>query len=85
MRRCQICKHEIDAERAELLPDTRLCAEHAREIAKYGGEFTAIGTQASLNKVGSLKKNYGDVGIEKHRNHDAIAKLRDAYEQSERT
>jgi hypothetical protein len=82
MRRCEICKQEIDAERAELLPDTRLCGEHAKQIAKYGGEFTDVGTQSTLSKAGSLKKNYGDVAIEKHRNHDAIAKLRDAYEKS---
>ena len=79
MRYCQICKQEIEKDRAEGVPDTRLCIQHANEIAKYGGEFTAVGTQSSLSKTGSLKKNYGDVGIERHRNHDAMNRLLEDY------
>ena len=38
-RHCEICKQEIDPERLEFVPDTRLCVTHARLIEKYGGEF----------------------------------------------
>jgi hypothetical protein len=80
-RPCEICGQPIDPERIEVVPETRLCVEHAKRIAKYGGEFTVIGTQASLGKGGSLKKNYGDVSIEKKRNTEALRKLREEYEQ----
>lgn len=72
----------IDPERVEALPDTRLCSEHARMIAKYGGEFIVTGTQTSLGKGGSLKKNYGDVSIDKKRNTLALEKLRAECKQS---
>jgi hypothetical protein len=81
-RPCEICGQPIDPERAEAVPDTRLCVEHARMIGKYGGEFIVTGTQASLGKGGSLKKNYGDVSIHKQRNTEALRKLRDEYEQT---
>ncbi len=80
-RPCEICGQPIDPERVEVVPDTRLCVEHARLIGKYGGEFMVTGTQASLGKGGSLKKNYGDVSISKKRNLDALRKLREAHEQ----
>jgi hypothetical protein len=51
-------------------------------IGKYGGEFTLTGTQASLGKSGSLKKNYGDVSVQKKRNAEALRKLREEYEAS---
>jgi hypothetical protein len=79
-RHCEICKQEIDLERSEYIPDTRLCSDHARAIEKFGGEFIVLGTQGSLSKAGSLKKNYGDVGVEKQRNHEALRKLRDSLE-----
>lgn len=81
-RPCEICGQPIDPERAELLADTRLCTEHARQITKYGGEFVVTGTQASLGKGGSLKKNYGDVSIQKRRNTEALQRLREEYERS---
>lgn len=56
MRPCEICGEPIDPERIEVLPETRLCSEHARMIAKHGGEFIVTGTQSSLGKGGSLKK-----------------------------
>jgi hypothetical protein len=80
-RPCEICGQPIDPERIEVVPETRLCVEHARMIVKYGGEFIVTGTQASIGKTGSLKKNYGDVSVEKKRNTEALRKLRDAYEQ----
>ncbi len=81
-RPCEICGRMIDPERVEALPETRLCAEHARLIVKYGGEFIVTGKQTSLGKGGSLKKNYGDVSIDKKRNTIALEKLRAEYEQS---
>jgi hypothetical protein len=80
-RPCEICNELIDPERIEAVPATRLCVEHAKMIGKYGGEFIVTGTQASLGKSGSLKKNYGDVSIEKKRNTEALRKLRDECEQ----
>ena len=50
-------------------------------IGKYGGEFILTGTRASLGKSGSLKKNYGDVSVEKRRNTEGLRKLREEYEQ----
>ncbi len=80
-RPCEICGQMIDAERAEALPETRLCSLHAREIARYGGEFRLTATQSRLNKPGSLKRNPGDIAITgKTRNVKAIAKLRADYE-----
>ena len=80
-RPCEICGQPIDPERTEVLPETRLCSEHARMIGKYGGEFIVTGTQTSLGKSGSLKKNYGDVAVDRKRNVVALQKLREEYEQ----
>lgn len=81
-RPCEICGQMIDPERIEVVPETRLCVQHAKEIGKYGGEFHLMGTQTSLGKSGSLKKNYGDISIEKKRNHEGLRKLQADYEQS---
>ena len=80
-RPCEICGQPIDPERIEVLPDTRLCVDHAKQIGRFGGEFIVTGTQASLGKGGSLKKNYGDISIQKKRNTEALRKLREEYEQ----
>jgi hypothetical protein len=80
-RPCEICGHPIEPERLEVVPETRLCGEHAKLIGQYGGEFIVTGTQASLGKAGSLKKNYGDVSVERKRNTEALRKLHEAYEQ----
>ena len=77
-RPCEVCGQPIDPERIEVVPETRLCVEHARMIGQYGGEFLVTGTQVSLGKSGSLKKNYGDVSIDKKRNTEALRKLREA-------
>jgi len=79
MRTCEICGMEILAERLECVPDTNLCAKHAAEITKYGGEFIVTGVQGNIGKAGSLKKNYGDVSTFKSRNQNAINKLRQDY------
>ncbi len=76
-RPCEICGQAIDPERLEAVPDTQLCVAHARMIEKYGGEFRLTGSQASLGKGGSLKKNYGDVSVTRTRNAEALRKLRE--------
>jgi hypothetical protein len=80
-RICEICKQVIDAERAEGLPDTRLCGPHAEEIQQFGGEFILEAAQERTNKAGSLKINYGGIATRKTRNHVAIQQLRDAWER----
>ncbi len=80
-RGCEICKQPIEAERAESDPLTRLCSEHAREIAQFGGEFSMVASQDLTSKQGSLKKNYGDVTTARRRNEDAVRKLRAAYDE----
>ena len=80
-RPCEICGKMIDLERAEALPDTRLCTLHAREIARFGGEFRLTVKQDKLNKAGSMKKNPGDVVVTgKTRNEKAIAMLRAEFQ-----
>jgi hypothetical protein len=81
-RHCEICGEVIGAKRAAFLPHTRLCITHAKQIAEMGGEFILIARNTSLGKSGSLKKNYGDVNAEQRRNHDALRKLREAYQAS---
>jgi hypothetical protein len=81
-RPCEICKELIDPERIAVVPETRLCTEHARQVVKYGGEFTVTATQERISKPGSLKRNYGGMDIKKARNSLAIAKLRDEFEQA---
>ena len=80
-RVCEICQQPIHPERLECVPDTRLCVEHARQIAKYGGEFRLSATHDRTSKQGSLKKNYGGITAHKTRNHGALEKLRAEYEQ----
>ena len=77
-RFCEICKQEIVPERIEVLPDTHLCTQHAREIEKFGGEFKLHSHQERTSKAGSLKKNFGGVSTRKVRNHEAMRKLREA-------
>ena len=79
MRLCQVCKSPIEPERIEGIPDTRLCVEHGREIAEYGGEFVMSATQERTSKQGSLKLNYGGIATNRERNEGAIEALRDAY------
>ena len=82
MRRCEICKQPIEADRAEAIRDTRLCVEHARQIARYGGEFVLTAVQERTSKPGSLKRNYGGIDTAKLRNQEALDKLRADYERS---
>jgi hypothetical protein len=84
-RPCEICKELIDPERIEVVPETRLCTEHARQIQKYGGEFLVTARQERTSKPGSLKRNYGGVDIMKVRNERAIARLRADHERGQGT
>ena len=81
MRRCEICKQPIDADRAEAIRQTRLCTEHAKEIQKYGGEFIMSSVQERTSKEGSLKKNYGGIATSLRRNEVAVSQLRADYER----
>lgn len=80
MRLCQVCKGPIEQERLEGIPDTRLCKEHGREIANYGGEFIMSASQERTSKQGSLKLNYGGIATTKQRNDQGIEDLRNDYE-----
>jgi hypothetical protein len=80
-RPCEICGQEIDPERLEAVPETRLCGEHARKITKYGGEFRTTASHDRTSKQGSLKHNYSGVSTRKVRNPEAVEKLRQEHEQ----
>ena len=82
-RPCEVCGKMIDAERAESLPETRLCTEHGEAIAKFGGEFIRSSSMDRTSKEGSLKKNYGGVTTQKRRNQAAIEKLKDEYDREQ--
>ena len=80
-RPCEVCGRATEAERVEAIPQTRLCVEHARMIAKYGAEFLGTATRESLGKAGSLKTNYGDIATHKTRNRTAIERLRREHQE----
>ena len=81
LRFCEVCKQEIEKERAEHLPETRLCVEHARQIQNFGGEFRVTGTQEDTAKKTSLKRNYGGgSSTVSTRNQEAIDQFKEAYE-----
>lgn len=82
-RHCTICNNEIHADRAEALPNTMLCSVHAREIEKYGGEFTCFLDQERVSKQGSIKQNYGSASQIQVRNHTGLAKLREQYKKDQ--
>lgn len=79
VRICEVCKQPIEAERAEGVPETRLCGKHSTEVEKYGGEFLMTATQERTSKTGSLKINYGGISTTRTRNQEGIRRLRDDY------
>jgi hypothetical protein len=83
MRRCAVCKREIESERAAAIPATRLCTKHGHEIEKYGGEFTLSASQERTSKQGSLKLNYGGITTKSTRNEKALDRLLDEYEREQ--
>lgn len=82
-RPCEICQQPIDPERLDVIPETHLCTDHAKQIQQFGGEFLVSFSQERISKPGSLKRNYGGITPSKSLNHEGIARLRDAY-QSQR-
>jgi hypothetical protein len=82
-RPCEICGQPIEAERLEVIPETRLCITHARQIEKLGKEFIVTGRLERTSKEGSLKRNYGGVTPSKRRNEKAIRRLREEYQQEQ--
>ncbi len=85
MRLCMVCKREIENERIEAIPATRLCAAHGRQIQQYGGEFIVSASQERTSKQGSLKLNYGGITTTSTRNEAALNKLLDEYEKQQHT
>ena len=83
MRLCIVCKREIESDRIEAIPATRLCVEHGNEIQKFGGEFRLSAVQERTSKQGSLKINYGGVSTASERNEDALNRLLDEYEKKQ--
>jgi hypothetical protein len=81
MRLCIVCKREIEADRIEAIPATRLCAQHGQEIQQFGGEFTVSAFQERTSKQGSLKLNYGGISTRSKRNIEALNRLLDEYEK----
>jgi len=80
IRFCEICKVEIDVNRATASPKTKLCAEHAEAIKKYGGEFLIDIHEERTSKPGSLKINYGGIDkVTERRNYKGVEQLRDDY------
>ena len=80
MRLCMVCKQQIESDRLEVIPETRLCITHGKQIQKYGGEFTVTASQERTSKQGSLKHNYGGVTTSTVRNEAAMTQLIDEYE-----
>jgi len=79
-RFCEICKQEIEADRAAANAETRLCKRHAEEIKKYGGEFTPEPKEERTSKPGSIKINYGGgISVSLKRNTEGVERLRDDY------
>jgi RNA polymerase-binding transcription factor DksA len=71
-RFCELCKAEISTERIEAIPETRRCVQcaHSQE-SKGNPEFDLLISQTQLGKTNSLKKNYGDVTVQKRRRNRA--------------
>ena len=75
MRLCVVCKNEIETDRIDAIPATRLCVEHGKEIEKFGGEFKISAADERTSKRGSMKINYGGIATSSVRNDDAIDQL----------
>jgi hypothetical protein len=69
VRKCSICGWPIEEERAEVLPDTRLCFQHANALSRFGGEFLV---RAPLNprrlgfqpRVSAVSKRFNQEGMD---------------------
>ncbi|MCA9149916.1 MAG: hypothetical protein KDA92_11475 [Planctomycetales bacterium] len=81
LRKCEVCRSWIGPERVATIPRSRLCIEHARHIDSFGGEFKVQFYQERTSKAGSLKVNYGGIVTRLVRNHAAMARLIERYEE----
>lgn len=82
-RYCFVCKQLIEAERADAIPETRLCTEHGKAILQYGGEFVLSASQERTSKKSSFKVNYGGITTVSTRNSDALERLKEDYDVSQ--
>lgn len=78
-RLCFVCKKPIEKERLDAIAETRLCAQHGREIQDLGGEFILSATQEKTSKKTSLKVNYGGITTTSTRNQYAMDELREKF------
>lgn len=83
MRLCAVCKREIEEDRIDAIPGTRLCIDHGKEIQKYGGEFRVSASDERTSKQGSMKINYGGITTRSERNHDALEQLIDDFHRQQ--
>ena len=83
MRLCVVCKKEIEDDRIDAIPGTRLCIEHGREIQKFGGEFKMSAADERTSKQGSMKINYGGIATSSIRNNEAIERLVEEFRTSQ--
>ena len=79
MRLCAVCKKQIEEDRIDAIPGTRLCIEHGSEIQKYGGEFKISASDERTSKRGSMKINYGGIATNSVRNTEALEQLIDDF------
>ncbi len=56
-RGCFVCQKEIETERLERIPKTRLCTERGHTIQKFRGEFRMSASRERTQKT-SLKVKY---------------------------
>lgn len=79
-RRCFVCKNEIESDRLEAIPQTRLCTQHGHAIQKFGGEFIMSASQERTSKKTSLKVNYGAISTSFARNERGLELLKEDYD-----
>ena len=85
-RGCEICKQEIDSERAANDPKTRLCAACSREMETHkerygGGEFLIQAREEKTTKQGGFDKGSGrSVSTSRIRNDEGVRKFKDDYD-----
>ena len=77
---CEVCGCEIDTERRDALPKTRLCTKHGEEIKKYGGEFVGTGSHDNVGK-GGIKSLTAGVTVTFERNQQGIERLKDDHDR----
>lgn len=63
-RPCKRCGAIIPAERMEAVPGGTLCVKCSDAV---GGEWVYHFSEVNTAKVGSLKKNYGSISLQKRR------------------